>query len=307
MIATLDNVIQLELAQLQSVSIPFLHQHNVTLTVLRLDKIHSLISGNKWFKLKYSLQDALAKNYTQIVTVGGAYSNHILATAAACQVLGLDSIGVIRGERNSALSCTLEQAEKLGMKLDFVSRSIYSNKELLYQKLQSNYPKGYLIEEGGMNDKGIRGGQDIMKLAASNKYTHICCAVGTGTMLAGITNALNDAQRVIGISSLNISNNTNNDLRKFLDDHHIPSNKYEIVYDYHFGGYAKYNDQLLDFMNEWYRTTSIPSDFVYTGKLFFAICDLIKKSYFAKQDSILIIHSGGLQGNCSLPKSRLLY
>jgi len=132
MIATLDNVIQLELAQLQSVSIPFLHQHNVTLTVLRLDKIHSLISGNKWFKLKYSLQDALVKNYTQIVTVGGAYSNHILATAAACQVLGLDAIGIIRGERNSALSCTLEQAEKLGMKLDFVSRSIYSNKELLY-------------------------------------------------------------------------------------------------------------------------------------------------------------------------------
>src|SRR4029079_16970418 len=113
MIATLDNVIQLELAQLQSVSIPFLHQHNVTLTVLRLDKIHSLISGNKWFKLKYSLQDALAKRYSQIVTVGGAYSNHILATAAACHALGLQSIGAIRGEEQSPRSCTLQEAEKL--------------------------------------------------------------------------------------------------------------------------------------------------------------------------------------------------
>ena len=305
MIATVDHVIQLELAQPQSVSIPFLHQHNVSMTVLRLDKIHSLISGNKWFKLKYFLQDALAKGYTQIVTAGGAYSNHILATAAACQVLGIDSIGVIRGERNQSLSCTLQQAENLGMKLDFVSRTVFSNKELLYQQLQSNYPNGYVIEEGGMNDKGILGAQEIMNLATC-KYTHICCAVGTGTMLAGITKALNDSQRVIGVSSVKISN-TNNDLRNFLDNRHIPSNKYEIVYDYHFGGYAKYDQHLLDFMNEWYRTTTIPTDFVYTGKLFFAICDLIKKSYFAEQDSLLIIHSGGLQGNCSLPKGRLLF
>jgi 1-aminocyclopropane-1-carboxylate deaminase len=306
MVSTIDEALDPGLADVQVVRLPLLDEQQISMDVLRLDKIHSLISGNKWFKLKYSLQNALSAGFDEVVTFGGAYSNHILATAAACRITGLRSVGVIRGEQPPQLSCTLKAAMEQGMQMNFVSRNLFSQKENLYENIRSTYKDSYVIEEGGRNDNGIRGAGEILRLAESAKYQYICCALGTGTMLAGIAKNLDKHQRVLAISSLKTSG-VQNELQIFLKEKNIPADQYEINYDYHFGGYARHPPALLDFMNDFYSTASIPTDFVYTAKLFYAILDLIRKSYFPQRSSILVIHSGGLQGNCSLPKGRLLF
>ena len=278
-----------------------LAKHNeISADVLRLDKLNPIISGNKWFKLRYYLEEARSQHKKGIITFGGAWSNHIIATAAACQINGLKSIGIIRGEETRQLSPTLLHAKELGMHLIFISRTAYQNKEIPPAVQPEEY---YIINEGGYGIIGAKGASSILEHCNTN-YTHYCCAVGTGTMMAGIINNSSAEQEVIGISVM--KNNTG--LEEMIQPLAVnkASNR-KIIHDYHFGGYAKHQPALLQFMNEFYRQTGVPSDFVYTGKLFFAVSDLADKNYFPAGSRLLLVHSGGLQGNESLPPEALIF
>lgn len=275
---------------------PLLKNKNVQLDVLRLDKIHPVISGNKWFKLKYHLDNFNAGNYRGIITFGGAWSNHVVATAGMCYLQKIKCIGIIRGEKPAQLSATLHEAVSYGMQLKFTLRDAYKKiSRRLGETGKIDLPDHYIIPEGGIGEVGERGASEIMHYADGNNYTHIACAVGTGTMLRGISKSISKEQKLFGVIVLKGWNEVSKD------------DNAKLLLNYHFGGYAKYDDKLLGFMNEFYQATNIATDFVYTGKLAFAIFDLIKRDHFNRSDKILMIHSGGLQGNRSLQKGSLIF
>ncbi|MEP6747856.1 MAG: pyridoxal-phosphate dependent enzyme [Bacteroidota bacterium] len=301
-----ENIINLSAANIERLHLPVLDKHQIILDVLRLDKIDHIISGNKWFKLKYYLEGALQNNRRSVLTFGGAWSNHIVATASAAKKAGLASVGVIRGERPLAPSHTLLKAISLGMKLVYVSRETYNQKKdpAFIEQLLQEYDQPCIIPEGGEGETGIKGAAEICGLADIENYTHLVCAVGTGTLLAGLAmgSLLHHHIKIIGVPVLKGFDN-------WMPPGRIagPQQRIYIEPGYHFGGYAKKNDVLVDFMNQLYQQTNIPTDFVYTGKLFFSINDLIKKDYFPKQSRLLAIHSGGLQGNDSLAPGTLVF
>lgn len=283
---------------IDKVVLPELTAHSISAAVLRLDKIHPVISGNKWFKLKNHLQEAIKKSSQTIITFGGAWSNHIIATAYAAQQAGLRAIGVIRGERPVLLSDTLLAAAGYGMQMEFISREDYKTKDspAFLEKISARWPGAYMIPEGGAGILGIKGSEDILQEVDKSQYSHILCAIGTGTMYLGLINASVPGQTVIGVPVLKGMN----DLSAISPPSPEKSPYCHIIPDYHFGGYARSSPELLDFMNRFYQTTGIPSDFVYTGKLFYGAMDLIRKGYFPADARLLLIHSGGLQGNRSL-------
>ncbi|WP_276486147.1 1-aminocyclopropane-1-carboxylate deaminase/D-cysteine desulfhydrase [Paraflavitalea pollutisoli] len=280
-------------------------QQKVTLDVLRLDLVHPVLSGNKWFKLKFYLQEALQQHKKGILTLGGAWSNHLVAVAIAGQQTGLATVGVVRGEPSGNTSATLQEAKRYGMELQYVSRQEFRDEKALFGALQQHYPDYLLVPAGGQGEAGIEGATEILALAQGN-YTHIACGVGTGTMIAGLARAASHTQTVVGITSLKIADQHHNSLQEWISLH-APAANYQLVYDYHFGGYARKTEVLLDFMNELYRRYTIPTDFVYTGKLLYGLFDLIGKDFFPPESRILAIQSGGLQGNRSLPPGRLIF
>lgn len=269
---------------------------SVVLDLLREDELHPLISGNKYRKLKYNIQAALAQGCPGILTFGGAFSNHILATAAACREAGLRSIGVIRGEElaQKLLNPTLTQAKELGMHLCFVSRSLYAQKEDLdwpfwASELRLKTQAPYLIlPEGGSNAEAVRGCMEILE--GQPAYDYVVCAVGTGGTLAGLINASREQQRLIGISALP-EDGINRLIRNFTS-----RTNWEVNFDYHGGGYARITPELVQFMNCFYQKSGIPLDPVYTAKMLWGIKDMVQKGRFSPQARILAIHSGGLQG-----------
>jgi 1-aminocyclopropane-1-carboxylate deaminase len=274
-------------------------QTTLDVSVLRLDKIHPVISGNKWFKLRYYLEDAKAKGKKSILTFGGAWSNHIIATATAGKIKGFNTIGIIRGEEPAIFSPTLLNARAQGMQLVFIPRNEYSEKNIPVEYRTDDH---YIIHEGGYGDLGAAGAATILDGLTEN-YSHYCCAAGTGTTAAGIANAAKERQ-VIAISVLKNNHNLKKMIKALLSS---GATAPELMHDYHFGGYSKYQPALLEFMNELYKHTQIPTDFVYTGKLFYAVRDLIQKNFFPSGSRILLIHSGGLQGNLSLRKGTLMF
>ncbi|MBL7747273.1 MAG: pyridoxal-phosphate dependent enzyme [Chitinophagaceae bacterium] len=282
-------------------SYPAADEKDITVTILRLDKVHPLISGNKIFKLRYYLEEAKLLDRKKIITFGGAWSNHILATAAACQLAGFEATAYIRGEEPATRSSTLTEASQLGMKLIFVAREEYTRQK---RKLADETGDAYIIHEGGYGTKGAEGAATIAQHFHQSGYTHICCAAGTGTMTAGLLMSALPVQEVISISVLKNNLQLETDIQALAG---TCTGQLTTIHDYHFGGYAKYKPELIHFMNEWYRRSMIPSDFVYTGKLFFAIDDLIKNNFFPPGSKILLVHSGGLQGNTSLSKGTLIF
>jgi 1-aminocyclopropane-1-carboxylate deaminase len=280
--------------------ISFLYNKDISVSVLRIDLLHPVISGNKWFKLHGYLEEAKTQHKKNIITFGGAWSNHILATAAACRMSGLHATGIIRGEEPALFSSTLLQAREWGMRLVFIPRSAYRDKHIPEEWLT---PDSYIISEGGYGEPGAKGAAEIPGYC-SKDFTHYCCAVGTGTTMAGLVNATTNEQTVTGISVM--KNNTSLEKMTGALVTRKDTNR-QLLHDYHFGGYAKFTPELFRFMNEFYASTGIPSDFVYTGKLFYAVSDLIEKNHFAPGSKLLVIHSGGLQGNTSLRKGTLIF
>jgi 1-aminocyclopropane-1-carboxylate deaminase len=283
-------------------------QKQVSVSVLRLDKIHPLVSGNKLFKLHYFLEDAVAGKHKTILTFGGAYSNHLCATAYACKVLQLKSIGIVRGEKPEQLSHTLQQCLQDGMQLQFISRQEYAKKNdpAFINNLKAAYGECIIIPEGGYHPLGAKGASLIMGLIKDNSYTHICTAAGTATTLAGILMAAKPEQIVINFPVLKGITDTKIRIAQFTGNESEFKNLV-TVNNYHFGGYAKKSELLIQFMNQCWRQYSLPLDFVYTAKMFFGITECIKNDAFAKGSKILCLHTGGLQGNKSLPLNTLLF
>lgn len=269
--------------------------------VLRTDLIHPVCSGNKLFKLYHYLAHAIQKNHTTVSTFGGAWSNHIVATAYAAGICGLKAIGYIRGEEPASWSSTLLDAKGYGMELVFLPRTEFDRLALqAWSPQEPALAEPYTIPMGGFGQMGAQGAAMMMDFA-SGGYTHIFCAAGTGTMLAGIASRAGSGTTVAGINVVKGS-----DLKKVLETL-APGVKVESYDQYQFGGYARPNGQLLDFMNQFFEQNRIPTDIVYTGKLMFAVQDLLNKNAFPKGSRILAIHSGGLQGNKSLKKGELIF
>jgi 1-aminocyclopropane-1-carboxylate deaminase len=283
---------------LQLLSHPLLEEKRVKLAVLRLDQVHAEVSGNKFFKLKYNLEEAKRLEKKTILTFGGAFSNHIFASASAAQLAGFQSIGIIRGQDADRNNPTLAHAQKIGMKLHFVDRESYRQKTspAFLEDLKAQFGDFYLIPEGGTNELAIRGTQEILKDVPAD-FSHICVCIGSGGTFAGLSSSLKSHQTILGFSSLK-GEFIHQELAKLLESNQIhPAGSYEIKTDYHFGGYGKHKPSLIEFMTWFYREFKIPLDPIYTGKMMFGAWDLIKKDYFTAGSKVLIIHSGGLQGN----------
>lgn len=269
----------------------------IELDMLRLDKIHPVISGNKWFKLKYHLEKFKAGNFNGLLTFGGAWSNHIVATACACFQQKIKSVGIIRGEKPAKLSFTLQDALNFNMELKFIPRELYRQKNSNYflEQIKTEYPDFYIVPEGGAGAEGEKGAGEMLSLTDTTEYTHIVCAIGTATMFNGIAQSALPGQLTMGFVVL-----------KGWEEMNYRAGS-TVFYNYHFGGYAKHNPMLIAFMNDFYRHTGIPTDFVYTGKLVYAVNDLVIKDFFPDGNKVLLIHSGGLQGNTSLPTGTLIF
>jgi 1-aminocyclopropane-1-carboxylate deaminase len=256
------------------------------------------------YTLKF--QETKYLSHKQIITFGGAYSNHLAATAFACNVNGLKSIGIVRGEKPAELSHTLLFCVQNGMQLEFISRTIYQeiNNEEFRNALTKKYGDHTLIPEGGYSQKGASGAKLITDHFNSKNYTHVCCAIGTATTFAGLIMGCECEAKLTGFSALKSLNDIDARLKELKVE---AKKKYSYNGDYHFGGYAKKTTGLIDFMNTFYKDTKIPLDFVYTGKMMFGVYDLVNKNYFSPGSNILCIHTGGLQGNNSLPPGMLSF
>ncbi len=283
---------------------------DVKLYVLRLDIMHPKINGNKWYKLKHNLLEAREKNISTILTFGGAYSNHIYATAAAGNLFSFRTIGIIRGEENIPLNPTLQFATEEGMELVYIDRHTYKKRHTqeLQNQLKQQFGEVFIIPEGGSNLNGMRGCIEILKTVEG--FNTICLACGTGTTLAGIALSLNQEQKVIGFPVLKNGDFLNQDINNLLINYlnsglPTPVNSpapWQLVCDYHFGGYGKVTKELKLFCQDFQTQYDIPLDYIYTGKMFYGVMDLIAKG-FLKSQSLLLIHTGGLQGNLGLQGS----
>ncbi len=280
--------------------------NDILLSVARLDKIHPVVSGNKLFKLHYFLEQSLKESNKLIVSFGGAYSNHLAATAFACRNIGTRCIGIVRGEQPVIPSHTLKQCEGYGMELHFVSREEYNRKDEdgFNKEVQARFGDCIIIPEGGFHPLGAEGASLIMEGLKEKGPTHICTATGTATTLAGLLMASKEDQTIISIPVL--KNMT--DIHERIN--YLCGKSYDnlvILDGYHFGGYAKRTTQLIKFMNELFLQYQMPTDFVYTAKMMYAVMDKIKAGYFAAGSRITCLHTGGLQGNDSLPAPTLVF
>lgn len=277
-------------------AIPYntVHLHGVTLAIKRLDSVHPQISGNKFFKLKYNFAAALQQGLKQVLTFGGAYSNHIAATAYAAHLFGMQSIGIIRGEElaHKALNPTLQTAQDFGMQLQFVSREMYRQKQSadFIQQLQAEFPNGYIIPEGGTNHLAIQGCTEILSPADLENFDLICCAAGTGGTIAGLIEASAAHQHVLGFSALK------GDFLTPDVEQWTARRNWRITDEFCQGGYAKSTPELMQFIQEFEAAYSIPLEQIYTGKMLFGIQQMILRGEIKPEQRILVLHTGGLQG-----------
>ena len=266
----------------------------VALTLKREDLIHHIGSGNKYRKLKYNLQEAEMQNQRTLLTFGGAFSNHIAAVASAGKEYGFKTIGIIRGDELFSKvhsNPTLRFAQSCGMLLKFVTRDAFRRKDDddFLENLKSEFGKFYHIPEGGTNRLAVKGCEEILN-ERDTQFDYICCCVGTGGTISGVINSALPHQQILGFPALK-GNFLRKEITKFAT-----SNQWELTTDYHFGGYGKVTDELIDFINDFKEQHQIPLDPIYTGKMMFGIYDLMAKGYFESSAKILAIHSGGLQG-----------
>jgi 1-aminocyclopropane-1-carboxylate deaminase len=264
------------------------------LYIKREDQIHPFVSGNKFRKLKYNVLEFKSQGLKGILTFGGAFSNHIAAVAALGNELDFPTLGIIRGEELENQindNPTLKFASENGMTLKFVSREIYKlRNEIDYiSTLKNKFPEYLILPEGGTNELAVKGCEEILT-AKDNEFDYIACCVGTGGTISGIINSALPHQKVLGFPALK-EDFLQKDISKFAHQ-----KNWELIRDYHFGGYGKVTNELVRFINHFFEQTQIPLDPIYTGKMVFGILDLIQKRFFKPNDKILLIHSGGLQG-----------
>lgn len=262
------------------------------LWVKRDDLIDPYISGNKWRKLKYTLEKAVRLHKLHLITFGGAYSNHLVATAAAAARSGFKSTAFVRGEpveNEMLLLCRL-----FGMKLIFTNREEYKNKPALFKSFFKDDPAAFFIDEGGASPEAVRGCAEIIDELPED-IDHLFCAAGTGTTAAGLLKGIQRRKLKTQLHIIPVLKGGDfiaNEIYNYTDN-------IEQLYlhtDYHFGGYAKTQPELLTFMAKFIADHGMLIDPVYTAKMFYAIFDLAGKKYFKPTDKIVALHTGGLLG-----------
>lgn len=294
---SLLNIVNIENAVVERIQLPGADSE-INIFIKREDLIHPAISGNKWYKLKYNLIKAKEENRGTLVTFGGAYSNHIYATASAGKAAGFNTVGIIRGEEHLPLNPTLKFAAENGMKLIYVSRAEYRRRyDPDYSDyLRDRFADSFIVPEGGTNPLAVKGASEIIN-NINIDFDYVCTACGTGGTLAGLVAGLNGKKQAFGFAVLKGAGFLNHNVKNL----HLsfPGREYsnwQINLDYHFGGYAKITRELIEFMYEFEKLNGIKLDPVYTGKMMFGITDLVKKKFFKSGQTILAVHTGGLQG-----------
>lgn len=283
------------------ISDPVLDKAEVRLTIRREDLNHPALPGNKFWKLKYNLLEAHKAGHTAILTFGGAFSNHIAATAAACKMGGFKSIGIIRGEDADITNPTLSLARKNGMLIHRINRSTYRDKHSagFLLELKSRFGNFFVIPEGGTNLSAIAGVKEMVT-SFRTRFDFLALPVGTGGTIVGCSQALKGESSILGFAALK---------GDFLEDeirslHNrlglLAYSNWSVVNDYHFGGYGKTTAELLSFIKDFKASQKIPLDQVYTGKMVFGLFKMIEEGRFEKGSVIMAIHTGGLQGMTSM-------
>lgn len=279
---------------IEKLDLRFFTEKEIELNILRTDLLHPIISGNKWYKLKYNLVEAKKENKKTILSFGGTYSNHLHALAYCGHIMQIETIGIVRGEAVS--NATLEDCKRWGMQHIFVDRQQYRNRNekeyLTYW--QKKFPMAYIIPEGGCNSLGVLGAKDILNNINLEKIQHIVCPVGTGTTLAGILAYVPKHIKVWGVTAIKNGAYLKEAINQYTTNHH-----FELLTEYHFGGFAKTNSELTEFVSNFFNNTHIPLDKVYNAKAMYALVELCFKNEIDKSSSALYIHTGGLQGNRS--------
>lgn len=279
---------------IEPLKLPLLDQKAIRVDIKRDDMIHPFISGNKWRKLKYILQAAQNAGKTHLVTFGGAWSNHLLATACAGAKFGFGTTGFVRGEPVS--NPVLSMCKIFGMDLKFVTRAAYTAKRTLFEDHFGRDEHAFFIDEGGHSATGAQGCREIIK-ELDMAYDHIFCACGTGTTLAGLHLEKTDSGLPTVLHGIPVLAG-GDFLKKAVAELHPQKATDDIQWHtgYHCGGYAKTTPELKQFIQQFCANTGILIEPVYTGKLFHALFDLAANDYFQPDDKILVIHTGGITG-----------
>lgn len=275
-----------------TISSNLLVEKEVTILIKRIDLNHNYISGNKLYKLKNNITEAKKKGYKKILTFGGAYSNHIVATAYLGKKEGFNTIGIIRGEKNLPLNASLQNAYDNEMNLKYINRRDYRLKDTdsFINKLKCEFGNFYLIPEGGTNFLGVKGASEI--LSNDNNYNYVCCPVGTGGTIAGIINSSNINQIILGFSALKNTIEVKRNIKLYTK-----KKNWKLFSRYSCGGYAKISKKLIKFINEFNINYGVPLDVIYTGKMMMGLFDMVERDFFKPKSKILVVHTGGLQGN----------
>lgn len=291
---------------IQSIDVSWCGNKIAELAMLRLDVLHSVISGNKWYKLKYNIEHCLDNDIHCVLTFGGAYSNHLVATAAMARLSGLQSIGIVKGTyAENNLTPTLQSCLDYEMQLVFVTNEEYNRKEdkEWEQLIAEKYNSPFIIPEGGANEIGRLGAGDITAYIPE-RFTHVVVSTGTGTTLVGIVNSLQTNAFVTGFAPMKGGAYLYEVVKGYIDND--KQDKYLVCDDWHFGGFGKHTPELITFMNEFYTQHTIPLDIVYTAKMIYGLRTQISKNEYPADAKVLCIHTGGLQGNMSI-QERLIY
>ncbi len=285
---------------LQQIQDSLFKEKGLELWIKRDDLIHSEVSGNKWRKLKYNLQEARSKKQDTLLTFGGAYSNHIYATAAAASLFGFKSVGIIRGNEPKVKSDTLQFAASKGMNLIYVDSATYREKEnpRTLANLHEEFGEFYYVPEGGTNLRALQGVEEIIP-QLNIQYDVLCTACGTGGTLAGLVAGLGGNKTVIGFSALKGDDTLTQKVHSLtLDYCKQQFSNFQISFDYHFGGYGRVNDELISFIKDFKNQHDIQLEPVYTGKMLYGIFDMVRNNSFKRGTTIIALHTGGLQGLC---------
>ncbi len=285
---------------LQKIESPLLKEKEIDLYIKRDDLIHPYVQGNKWRKLKYNLLEARLNNYKTLLTFGGPFSNHIYATAAAGKLFHFKTIGIIRGEEPETVSDTLQFAAECGMDLHYMDRAMYRQKDdpASIESLRVQIGDFYYVPEGGTNSFALEGVAEIIE-EIDVDFDYLCTACGTGGTLAGLVAGLKGEKQLIGFSSLKGKDTLTQRVNDLVEEYYGQTfNNFSVNFDYHFGGYAKVNEELISFIKSFKKEFDIQLDPVYTGKLMYGLFDMVSNDKFPRGSRIIALHTGGLQGLC---------
>lgn len=285
---------------IQRVALNVFQDSSIAIDCLRLDSVHPFISGNKWYKLKHHLISAIESGQKKLLSFGGAHSNHLHALAYAGRVLNIPTTGIVRGEAAHALTATLEDCVKWGMQLYWLNRLDYRHLAPTEhcQSLRPKYPDSWIIPEGGEGEPGVRGVRELFSTLFETgqlEYDYIICPVGSGATLAGIASANIGRARCIGFSALKGAYDLESRIEHNLKcAAHV--NHWQLCHQYHFGGFAKVNNRLTDFISEVYQQHNLLLDPVYTGKALYGLVERLRQKRLPADARMLFVHTGGLQG-----------